>query len=100
MDDQTRLELARAERAKLILEDPLVVAALQDITDSVMKQWRESPKRDAEGREYLFQYFTIIEKFKANLAQHMEAGKIAAHAIKAEEEQKTLMQKVRERIYG
>ena len=100
MDDQQRIDVARADRARLILDDELVKGALADMKRLIVEAWEQSPVRDTEGREHLHRYLKVIGQFEGALRAHIEAGKIAAHAIKAEEEQKTLMQKVRERIYG
>lgn len=100
MDDQTRIDLARAERAKLILEDELVKGALADMKQRIVEAWEQSPVRDVEGREHLHRYLKVIGQFEGALRSHIETGKIAAHAIKAEEAQKSLMEKVRAKIYG
>lgn len=100
MDDQQRIDVARAERARRILDDELVKGALADMKRRIVEAWEQSPARDVEGREHLHRYLKVIGQFEGAFIAHIETGKIAAHAIKAEEEQKSLMDKVRAKIYG
>lgn len=69
--------LHRGDRAKEILENEEFTAALQAIEDEVITQWKNSPARDAEGRERLWTYLMMVQKFKAQLTQTLETGKLA-----------------------
>ncbi|SPA24574.1 hypothetical protein CBM2637_A150027 [Cupriavidus taiwanensis] len=100
MDDQQRIDVARAERARLILDDELVKGALSAMKARIVEAWEQSPVRDVEGREHLHRYLKVIGQFEGALRSHIETGKIAAHEIRAEEERKTLMERVRAKIYG
>lgn len=98
MDDRSAEQIARAQRAKLILEDPLVVAAFGDIRAQLRQAWEESPARDKEGREELYRFMRVASKFEAAFRAHVETGEIAAHQLRVEEEQKTLMDRLRDKL--
>lgn len=98
MDDRTAEQVARAQRAKLILEDPLVVAALGDIKTQLREAWEASPARDKEGREELYRFMRVASKFEMALRAHIETGEIATHQLRAEEEQQTLMERLRDKL--
>lgn len=98
MDERTTDDLARAQRAKLILEDPLMVAALADIKARLREQWEASPARDKEGREEIYRFMRVANSFETALKAHIETGEIAAHQLRAEEEQQTLMERLRDKL--
>lgn len=100
MDDQLRSDVARAEHAQRILGDDLVQAALTDMKAAIIGAWEQSPVRDVEGREHLHRYLKVIGQFEAAFRAHLETGQLAAAAIRAEEEQKTLMERIKERVRG
>lgn len=98
MDDRSAEDLARAGRARLILEDPLVVAALDGIKSQLREAWESSPARDKEGREEVYRFMRVAGMFEAALRKHIETGEIAAHHLRTEEEQKSLMDRLREKL--
>lgn len=98
MDERTADELARAQRAKLILEDPLMVAALSGIKDQLRAAWEASPARDKEGREEIYRFMRVANSFETALRVHIETGEIAAHHLRTEEEQQTLMERLRDKL--
>jgi len=98
MDDRSAEQIARAQRAKLILEDPLVVEAMDAIRSHLRQAWESSPARDKEGREELYRYMRVAANFEAAFRTHIESGEIAAHQLRAEEEQKTLMERLRDKL--
>lgn len=100
MDHKDSIDLARAERARLILEDPLVADALAAIRAELFAAWQESPARDAEGREHLFRFFKVAEKFELALKIHMETGALVSAHLKAEEERKSALARAKEFIRG
>ena len=81
---QTTLEqrLYLGDRAKEILENEAFVAAFEATEKEVIDQWTNSPARDADGREKLWQYLMMLRKVKANLQQTLETGKLAQLELK------------------
>ena len=57
-------EIARGLRARAILDDPLVVAALAAIEQGCVEEWRRTPARDVEGRERLWLMLQLAERFR------------------------------------
>lgn len=98
MDERTASEIARAERAKLILEDPLVVAALSEMKQHFRDAWEQSPARDKDGREELYRYMKVIGHFEAAFRVHIETGELAAHQLKAEEERISVLARLRDKL--
>lgn len=64
-------------RAKEVLENEVFQAVFADIEKEVTESWMNSPARDVEGREKLWQYLTLLKKVKAHLTTTMETGKLA-----------------------
>lgn len=52
--DRTEREIQRGERAAQLLQDELIVEALETIEKEYTERWKNSPVRDAEGREKLY----------------------------------------------
>lgn len=63
-------------RAKEVLENEAFNMAFEAIENEVIEQWKNSPARDAEGREKLHQYLMMLGKVKAHLSQTMESGRL------------------------
>ncbi|TSP11445.1 hypothetical protein [Cupriavidus campinensis] len=98
MDERVIAEIARAERAKLILEDPMVAEALTAMRDHIMQAWQESPARDKEGREELFRYIKVIGQFESVFRTHIETGALAAHQLRTEEERNSVLARLRDKL--
>jgi hypothetical protein len=88
--DMTPAEiLTRAEHAKRILEDPLVVEAFATIERDVMEAFFACPVRDAEGMRILQTDLRLARQFKGILQGAIERGKLTANDLR---EKETLMQ--------
>ena len=81
--------LARAEAAKRILSDPLVMEALATIEHDVIEAFHTCPVRDTEGMRILQTDLRLTRQFKGILQGVIEKGKLAAHDLR---EKETLMQ--------
>lgn len=64
-------------RAKEVLDNEVFQAVFTDIEQEVTQSWMDSPARDQEGREKLWQYLTLLRKVKAHLTTTLETGKLA-----------------------
>lgn len=69
--------LCLGDRAKEVLENESFIAAFEDIEKDLLESWKNSPARDAEGREKLWIYQMLLQKVKTQLTQTMETGKLA-----------------------
>lgn len=76
---QTTLEqrLFLGDRAKEVLENEAFIAAFEATEKEVIEQWTNSPARDQEGREKLWQYLMLLRKVRASLQSTLETGKLA-----------------------
>jgi hypothetical protein len=90
MTDEERLH--RGSRAKEILENEEFSRAFDLIEQELTQAWKNSPQRDAEGREKLFLALTMLSKVKASLTTTMETGKLALAEI---QHQKSMAEKVK-----
>jgi hypothetical protein len=75
--DRTELEIQRGERAALLMQDELLVEALETIKREFTEQWKNSPVRDVEGREKLYQLVKTAERFEMELETVLNTGKLA-----------------------
>jgi hypothetical protein len=75
--DRTEAEILRGERARQLLEEPLIVEAFDLIEREYHKAWQDSPARDNEARELLYLSLKNLAKVKGHLVQVMESGMLA-----------------------
>ena len=66
-----------ANRAKEVLENEAFIAAFDDTEQEIIEQWTNSPARDADGREALWNYLMLLRKVKAHLSYSLDTGKLA-----------------------
>lgn len=69
--------LHNGSRAKEVLENEQFIAAFEAIEAELVESWKQSPARDAEGREKIWSYLGLLKKVKAHLVSTMETGKLA-----------------------
>ena len=76
---QTTLEerLYLGDRAREVIENEAFIAAFDATEKEVIEQWMQSPARDQDGREKLWQYLSMLRKVKANIQTTLETGKLA-----------------------
>lgn len=75
--DRIETEILRGERAKQLLEEPILAEAFALIELEYMKAWQDSPARDAEARELLYLSLKNLQKVKGHLLQVMDSGSLA-----------------------
>lgn len=81
------LDAEKVERSRLaaeLLENPLLLEALDAIEKEVVDSWGNCPARDKDGKEALWQLYKTAQKFRAVLAGYVETGKISADKIRRE----------------
>lgn len=69
--------LIRAQRAREVLENPLLAEALAHYEQEVTAQWKASPLRDEAGQLKLRLMLAAHEHFRTYLETTMAAGKLA-----------------------
>jgi hypothetical protein len=72
-----RQQMAEAERARQLLEDPMIVAALDDMRNTVYTNIRTSSFRQKEEREYLYLQLKAIDEFERKFKLRIQNGRLA-----------------------
>lgn len=88
-------KMARAERAKVLLSDPLIVEALKTLEDEVFQAFADSPVRDKEGREELSRLIKTARKFKGLLERAVADGQVLRAEIEEREREEGLLSRWR-----
>lgn len=79
--DRSEAEILRGERAKQLLEEPLLAEAFALIELEYMKAWQDSPARDQEARETLYLSIKNLQKVRGHLLQVMDSGTLAKQTL-------------------
>lgn len=74
--------ITAGQLARDVLDNPEFQAAFAEIEQEITEQWKQSPARDAEGREKLHQYLLVLQKVKSHLNSRLETGKLALEEMK------------------
>jgi hypothetical protein len=75
--DRIETDILRGERARQLLEEPLIVEAFALIEQEYQKAWQASPARDMEAREKLYLSLKCLHQVKGHLSSVMESGTLA-----------------------
>jgi|TARA_E500000318_G_C3421412_1_gene157445 hypothetical protein len=75
-------QISRGQKAKELLEEPLLQDSLKAIRNKLDTEWKNSPLRDVEGREKIFFLVKAIDELEAMLISEMETGKLASEQLK------------------
>jgi hypothetical protein len=92
--DNSEQEVFRGNAARQILENPLVVAALDDIEAATILKWENANSKDE--REDYWRLYKIAKLFRAMFSNHIETGQLALEGIR----QKTWLENAKERVFG
>ena len=74
-------EDARGAKAREILEEPLVVEAFGKVEAEILSAWEDSPARDVEGREKLYQMLMLTRKVKRHFESVVLTGEMARRTL-------------------
>jgi len=77
--------VTRAENAKRILSDPLIIEALATIERDVVEAFYACPTRDLEGMRILQTDLRLARQFKGILQGAIEKGKLVANDLREKE---------------
>lgn len=72
-----RQQIVDAERARQLLKDPMLVAALDDMRNTVYTNIRTSSFRQKEEREYLYLQLKAIDEFERKFKLRIQNGRLA-----------------------
>lgn len=76
MEDKKESAIKAGQDAKLILENPQMVAAFNTVLNNGYQQWISTDIKDTEGREALYHKQRAILEVKNTLVQTVENGQI------------------------
>jgi predicted ArsR family transcriptional regulator len=82
-------------QAREVLDNEAFAAAFADIKQEINDQWAQSPARDHEGREKLYQLLKLTDKLEATLRTSLETGKLAKLEL---EHQQSLLDRAKSSI--
>lgn len=70
-------QMVDAERARQLLKDPMIVAALDEMRNTVYTNIRTSGFRQKEEREYLYLQLKAIDEFERKFKLRIQNGRLA-----------------------
>jgi hypothetical protein len=79
--DDLEINLARGDRAKLLLEDELLIEMLKRIEDDCYREIRSSKLMEGPVREQAYLLLTTVDILRAKLRSVMDTGKMAEVAL-------------------
>jgi hypothetical protein len=79
--DDLEINLARGDRAKLLLEDELLVEMLKKIEDDCYREIRASKLMEGPIREQAYLLLTTVDILRSKLRSVMDTGKMAEVAL-------------------
>ena len=79
--DDLEINLARGDRAKLLLEDELLNEMLKRIEDDCYREIRSSKLMEGPVREQAYLLLTTVDIMRAKLRSVMDTGKMAEVAL-------------------
>jgi|DEB0MinimDraft_12_1074336.scaffolds.fasta_scaffold294106_1 hypothetical protein len=75
--DELEINLARGDRAKLLLEDELLNELIKKIEDDCYKEIRNSTMMEGPVREQAYMLLKTVDLFRTKLRSVMDTGKMA-----------------------
>lgn len=76
-----RRQAAAAERARVYIDDPLLVGAFEALDARFMMAWRNSPADKPELRERLWHHVQALAEVRAELNTALADGEMARAAL-------------------
>jgi hypothetical protein len=80
-EQELRRVVAQAERARAIIDDPLLVGAFEALDARYLMKWRYSPADQPEMRERIWLYLQAIAEVRAELNTVLNDGTMAKAAL-------------------
>lgn len=75
-------EITLAQKAKVILEDPLVISAIEAMKQSAWDDFSKSLINDDHARLVARIEIDVLDKFVKTLKSHLNTGKLAQETIR------------------
>lgn len=90
-DADLRKKIAEGERAKQLLQDPMLVAAITEMRETIYENIRSSQYRHRDEREYLYLQLRAVDDFEKRFKHRIQNGHVATSRL---EEMRRTMKRV------
>ena len=77
MIEQLEQDIARGNRAQILLKDDLLNGAFDRLKAEYLKKWETANSRDVEGRERLWWAVRVVNEVRSDLANMVQNGTLA-----------------------
>ena len=77
MMDMLETQIRQGKRAQVLLNDPLLKQAFEDLLETYRQEIFNTNFADDEKRRSLWMAFNMLEKIRGHLQSIMESGKLA-----------------------
>ena len=75
--DKLETQIRQAKRAEVLLNDPLLKQAFEDLLETYRQEIFNTNFADDDKRRSLWMAFNMLEKIRGHLQTIMESGKLA-----------------------
>ena len=75
--DKLETQIRQAKRAEVLLNDPLLKQAFEDLLETYKEQIFNTNFADDEKRRSLWMAYNMLDKIRGHLQTIMESGKLA-----------------------
>lgn len=83
MDEaRERASAERGRHARALLDDPLLIEAFATVEATLIEAWRNTPARDADGRERFYAHVKALAKVREALGEVASNGEVSAATLR------------------
>ena len=75
--DKTETQVREGKRAQVLLNDPLLKQAFEDLLETYKQEIFNTSFTDDNKRRYLWMAYNMLDKIRGHLITIMESGKLA-----------------------
>lgn len=79
--DKIQKQIQQGQRAKQILDDPLLKEAFEYLTEKYKSEIFNTSYNDHDQRQVLWMAYNMLDKIKGHLVSVMETGKLASSEL-------------------
>ena len=81
MMDKTEKQIQQGQRAKQLLDDPLLKEAFEYLTEQYKTEIFNTSYNDHDQRQVIWMAYNMLDKIKGHLVSVMETGKLASSEL-------------------
>lgn len=81
MMDKTEKQIQQGQKAKQLLDDPLLKEAFEYLTEQYKTEIFNTSYNDHDQRQVLWMAYNMLDKIKGHLVSVMETGKLASSEL-------------------